>query len=188
MPKRKKILLTTSRRPTSRIRSFCHDLADCLPDIVRINRGKLNLDGIIEKAFEINADRVVIVDRWKGGPGKIQLFLVRETGLTPVPPMIYIRGIKLRREFEIKTKPVQSFAITTSSESSSRGKKIAEFLAHFFNIPMLPVKQAVSRYSASMHVSTNTSNRTIITFVLLPEFMEVGPRISIAKLTYFYKV
>jgi len=70
MPKRKRILLTTSRRPTNRIRSFCHDFASCLPNIVRINRGKLNLDGIVEKTLEINADRVVIIDRWKGGLGK----------------------------------------------------------------------------------------------------------------------
>lgn len=188
MPKRKKILLTTSRRPTSRIRSFCHDLAGCLPDIVRINRGKLNLDGIVEKALEINADRVVSVDRWKGGLGKIQLFLVKETGLTPVSPLIYIRGIKLRREFEIKKKTVQSFVITTSPEDSSRSKKIVESLAHFFNIPVLSIEQAVSRYSASMHISTNTSSRTIITFVFLPGFIEVGPRINVAKVTCFDKV
>lgn len=188
MPKRKKILLTTSRRPTSRIRSFCNDFAGCLPDVVRINRGKLNLDGIAEKALEIDADRVVIIDRWKDGSGKIQFFLVKETGLTPVPPIIYIRSIKLRREFEIKAKRVQSFVVTTLPEASSRSKKVGEFLAHFFNIPMLSVEQAASRYSASIHVSTNTSDRIIITFVLLPEFIEVGPSISVAKMTYFDNV
>jgi len=184
MPERKKILLTTSRRPTSRMRSFCHDLASCLPDIVRINRGKLNLDGISEKAFEINADRIIIVDRWKGGPGKIQLFLLKEARLTPVPPLIYIGGIKLRREFETKTKPVMSFVITTPPEGSYHSKRIAEFLSRFFNIPVLSVEQAVSGYSASMHISTDSSNRTIITFMLLPEFTEIGPRISVAKVTY----
>jgi rRNA maturation protein Rpf1 len=187
MPKRKKILLTTSRRPTNRIRSFCHDFAGCLPNIVRINRGKLNLDGIVEKALEINADRVVIIDRWKGGAGKIQLFLVKETGLTLVPPLVHIRGIKLRREFEMKRKRVQSLVITASSESSSHSKKVGEFLADFFNIPMLSVEQTVSRYSASMYISTNTSSRIIITFVLLPEFIEIGPRISVAEI-YFDKV
>ena len=188
MSERKSILLTTSRRPTSRIRSFCHDLAGCLYDIVRINRGKLNLDGIAEKALEINADRVIIIDRWRGGPGKIQLFLVKETSLTPVPPLIYIRGIKLRMEFEIKTKKVQSSVITTSPESSFYGEKIAGFLARFFNIPMLSVEQAGSRYSASMHISANASGRVTITFVLLPEFREVGPRMSLAKATYFGRV
>lgn len=184
MPERKNILLTTSRRPTNRIRSFCRELAGSLPDIVRINRGKLNLDGIVEKALEIDANRVVVIDRWKGGPGKIQLFLVKETSLKSIPPIIYIQGIKLRREFEMKkmkTKPTRSFVITTPSESSFHIEKIAGFLTHFFNIPVLSVKQAVSRYSTSMHVSMDTLGQIVITFVFLPEFMEVGPRISAAK-------
>jgi len=185
MSKRKQILLTTSRRPTDRIRSFCHDFATCLPDVVKINRGKLNLDGVVEKALEINADRVVIVDRWRGGSGKIQFFLVDETSLAPGPPIIYVKSIKLRREFKIKRKRVRSFVITTVPEDSVRNKKVGELLAHFFNIPMLLVEQVVSKYSASMHISTNTSGRIIITFVLLPEFVEVGPRISVAEVTCF---
>jgi len=188
MPKNEKILLTTSRRPTSRIRSFCHDLADCLPNIVRTNRGKLNIDGIAEKALEIDASRVVVVDRWKGGPGIIQLFLIKETSLTRSPPLIYVSGIKLRREFEKKTKPIPCSVITTSPESSSHSKKIAEFLARFFDIPVLSVEQVVSRYSASMHISADTSSRMAITFVLLPEFTETGPRISVAKVRYFDEV
>lgn len=184
MPKRKKILLTTSRRPTNRIRRFLRDFAFCLPNIIRVNRGKLNLDGIIEKALEINANRVAIVDRWKGGPGKIQLFLVKEASLAPVNPIIYIRGIKLRREFKIETKPIQSFVITTASEGSSYIEQIAESLAIFFDIPVLSIEQAVSGYSASMYIST-TLSQTMITFVLLPEFTEIGPRISIAKITSF---
>jgi rRNA maturation protein Rpf1 len=186
MRKRKKILLTTSRRPTSRIRSFCHDFAGSLPNIVRINRGKLNRDGIIEKAFEINADRVIIVDRWKGGSGKIHLFAIEETEPNPVNLLIYIKGLKLRREFKMKTKPVKSFIITMSN-TSSRGRKIAESLAHFFDISMLPSKQAIHKYSASMHISTDASGRPTITFVLLPELTEIGPRLSLAKVMFFGK-
>ena len=185
MSKRKQILLTTSRRPTDRIRSFCRDFAICLPDVVRVNRGKLNLDGLVAKALESNADRVVIVDRWEGGFGKIQFFILDETGLAHGPPTIYIRGIKLRREFEIKRKRVRSSAITIVSEDPVLIKKVGELLAHFFNVPMLLVEHAVSKYSVSMHISTDTLGRIIITFVLLPEFVEVGPRVTVAEVTYF---
>ncbi|MDH5450000.1 MAG: hypothetical protein OEX77_03715 [Candidatus Bathyarchaeota archaeon] len=186
MRKRKKILLTTSRRPTSRIRSFCHDFVGSLPNIVRINRGKLNLDGIIEKAFEIDADRAIIVDRWKGGSGKIHLFAIKETELNPANPLIYVKGLKLRREFKMKTKLVKSFIITMSN-TSSRGRKIAESLAHFFDILIFPSKQAVHNYSASMRISTDASGRTTITFVLLPELTEIGPRLNLAKVMFFDK-
>ena len=57
------ILLTTSRRPTGAIRSLCRDFVNSIPDVVRVNRGKMSLDGIAEKAIEVEADRVVVVDR-----------------------------------------------------------------------------------------------------------------------------
>ena len=68
------ILLTTSRRPTGRMRAFCRDLANSIPDVVRVNRGKMSQDGVAEKAIELEANRVILVDRWHGGPGKINLF------------------------------------------------------------------------------------------------------------------
>jgi hypothetical protein len=86
----------------------------------------------------------------------------------------------------MKTKPVKSF-ITTMSNTSSRGRKIAESLAHFFDISMLPSKQAIHKYSASMHISTDASGRPTITFVLLPELTEIGPRLSLAKVMFFGK-
>ena len=68
------ILLTTSRRPTERIRTLCRELAHVIPNAVRVNRGKLSLDGVAERALEFGADHVIIIDRWKGGPGEIQFF------------------------------------------------------------------------------------------------------------------
>ncbi len=179
------ILLTTSRRPTTRIRTFCRDLARSIPNVVRINRGKLNLDGIAERALEFNADRVVIVDRWKGGPGKIELFQTGPEGLIPVFPMMYVAGIRLKREFEgIKTKPITSLTITMPPEKTPQVAKIAEFLSNFLDLPLLSMDEAVSEYSAAMHISLNASRRTQITFMLPSETVEVGPRVTISHLEW----
>ena len=105
------ILLTTSRRPTGRIRTFCRDLANSIPDVTRVNRGKMSLDGVAEKAIELEADRVVVVDRWHGGPGKINLFQISSTGLKPVPPLMLIGKIRLRRELNEGRRSVRSSAI-----------------------------------------------------------------------------
>ena len=179
-------LLTTSRRPTPRIRTFCRDLARSIPNVVRINRGKLSLDGIAEKALEFNADRVVIVDRWKGGPGKIELFKIGQEGLVPVPPIMYVAGIKLQREFDrAKTKPIRSLIITTPSDKSNEIIRIARSLSNFLNVPLSQMDEAVSKSQTSMHVSANDLHRTQVTFMLLlPETVEIGPRISIAKVIY----
>jgi len=174
------ILLTTSRRPTQLIRTFCRDLARSIPDVVRINRGKLSLDGVAEKALEFEADRVIIIDRWNGRPAKIELFVTGPAGLTPVPPLIYAASIGLQREFEAKIKSFKSLSITTSTESTAEVLKIAESLSNFLKIPLLSMEDAASKHQGSMHVSSNASQRTQITFVLLPKKIEVGPRITVS--------
>ena len=178
------ILLTTSRRPTRRIRTLCHDLARSIPNVVRINRGKLSLDGIAERALELNADRIIVVDRWKGGPGKIKLFRVEPTGLTPVPPLMYVAGIKLQREFEARTKAVRSLAVTTAPENPPEITKIAEYLSNFLDFPLASIDEAASKYQASMHILHNASGRIQITFMLLPQMVETGPRITISRVVW----
>jgi len=178
------ILLTTSRRPTRRIRTLCHDLARSIPNVVQINRGKLSLDGIAERALELNADRVIVVDRWKGGPGKIKLFRVEPAGLTSVPPLMYVAGIRLQREFKAGTKAVRSLAVTTAPENPPEITRIAENLSIFLNFPMSSIDEAASKYQASMHVSYNASGRIQITFTLLPQMVETGPRITISRVVW----
>jgi rRNA maturation protein Rpf1 len=179
------ILLATSRRPTRRIRTFCRDLVRSIPNVVRINRGKLSLDGIAERALEFNADRVVIVDRWRGGPGKIVLFQNGPEGLIPVFPLMYVSGVRLQREFEeTKTKHSSSLTITTPREKTTEVAKIAEFLSNFLNISMSSMDEAVSGYPIAMHISLNASGHIQITFMLLPENVELGPRVTLSHVVW----
>jgi rRNA maturation protein Rpf1 len=178
------ILLTTSRRPTRRIRTLCHDFARSVPNIARINRGKLNLDGIAQRAVELNANRIVIIDRWKAGPGKIKLFRIEQNGLAPVPPLMYVAGVRLRREFKSKTKGIQSLVVTREPENPTETIRITELLSDFFNLPMLPIDKAATKYQASMHVSLDASRRTQITFMFLPHTVEIGPRIILSKVVW----
>ncbi len=182
-------LLTTSRRPTPRIRTFCRDLARSIPNVVRVNRGKLSLDGIAEKALEFNADRVVIVDRWKGGPGKIEFFKIGQEGLVPVPPIMYVASIKLQREVNgAKTKPIRSLIITTPSEKSNEIIRIARSLSNFLNVPLSQMDKAVSKSQTSMHVSSDGLHRSQVTFMLLfPETVEIGPCITLSHVVWEIK-
>jgi len=177
-----KVLLTTSRRPTSLMRTLCRDLARSIIDIVRVNRGKLSLDGVAEKALECAAEKVVIVDRWQGGPGKIQLFKVRPDGLMSIPPIIFVSGIRLRREFgEAKSRRVGSLAMIVPSRSHERVFEVAEALSSFFNIPFLSMNEAVSRCNTAMHLSFDSKGRVQFTFLSLPRKVEMGPRITISN-------
>ncbi len=177
------ILLTTSRRPTRRIRTFCKDLANSIPDTIRINRGKLNLDGVAEKSIEFNADRVIIVNRWKGGPGKIEFFRVESSGLKRFPPTIYVKGVKLRREFKTGVKHVKALSIIVSSKGNDEIMKVAKSLSEFLNIPITTIEEA-AKQQAAIHILPDEENNIKITFVLLPKLVEVGPRIRVRHIIW----
>jgi len=178
------ILLTTSRRPTGRIRTFCRDLVSSIPDVVRVNRGKMSLDGVAERAIELEADRVVVVDRWRGGPGKINLFQIGSTGLKSVPPLMLISGIRLRREFKEVTRRNRSSAITMKPEDSAELERIAGRMSQFFDLPILSLDEAARKHGASMHFSFDSSRRLQITFMRLQRMVEIGPRVTLSKLVW----
>jgi U3 small nucleolar ribonucleoprotein protein IMP4 len=178
------MLLTTSRRPTGRMRTFCRDLANSIPDVMRVNRGKMSLDGVAEKAIELEADRVVVVDRWHGGPGKINLFQISSTGLKPVPPLMLIGKIRLRREFKEGTRRAQSSAITLEPEDSAELTRIAGRLSKYFGLPVLSLDEASENHRASMHFSFDSSRHIQITFTLLGRMVEIGPRVTLSKLIW----
>lgn len=176
------ILLTTSRRPTRRIRTFCKELSYNIPNLTRINRGKLSLEGLAAKALELNAEKVVIVDRWKGGPGKIELFKLENGKLQPIPPLIYLRGVKLRREFGTmpRGRRIRSTVILASSKPSREIEKLEEALSAFFNLPIIQGLEDCKNCNALMQTEMNEAGEIVVTFRLLPENVEIGPRMRIS--------
>jgi len=106
------------------------------------------------------------------------------TDLIPVPPLIYVTGVRLQREFETMTKRVRSLVVTTKLENPPETTKIAEHLSNFFNLPRLLVGEAATKYRASMHITPDALGRTQITFMLLPQMIEIGPRITLSALVW----
>jgi rRNA maturation protein Rpf1 len=166
------------------MRTFCRDLANSIPDVMRVNRGKMSLDGVAEKAIELEADRVVVVDRWHGGAGKINLFQVSSTGLKPVPPLMLIGKIRLRREFKEATRRARSSAITLKPEDSAELARIAEHMSKYFGLPVLSLDEASENHRASMHFSFDSSLKVRITFMFLDRMVEIGPRVTLSKLVW----
>jgi len=178
------IMLTTSRRPTGRIRTFCRDLVNSIPDVVRVNRGKMSQDGVAEKAIEFEADRVIVIDRWREGAGKINLFRVSSTGLKSVPPSMLISGICLRREFKEGTRRVRSSVITVEPETSPELGRIAGRLSQYLGLPLLSLDEASTRHRVSMHFLFDSKRRLQVTFMLLGRMVEIGPKLTMPKLIW----
>ncbi len=90
------ILITTSRKPGRRTRSFCKDLQRALPGSKYVNRGKGSVWDIVERALSQGFFRVLIVGETKGNPSIIRSI---EVGREPRWGIqVYISGVKLCRE------------------------------------------------------------------------------------------
>ncbi|MGB9713616.1 MAG: hypothetical protein ACPLZC_01405 [Candidatus Bathyarchaeales archaeon] len=166
------------------MRTLCREISYNIPFAIRINRGKLSLEGIAEKSVEFGAEKVMIIERWKFGPGKIQFFNIKSEGLEKVPPTIYVRNIKFRRNLAgdtMKGRRIKSIAVASSPQENSIAKNLEKFLSDFFAIPVSSLKEAINRkYDAAMQVKINPQKELVITFILLPELVEIGPRIIVS--------
>jgi hypothetical protein len=127
---------------------------------------------------------VVVVDRWHGGPGKINFFQVSSTGLKPVPPLMLIKNIRLRRELNEGRRGVRSSAITLEPENSAELTRIAGHLSKYFGLPVLSLDEVRENHRASMHFSFDSSRHIQVTFMLPGRMVEIGPRVTISKLIW----
>ncbi|MEB3859982.1 MAG: hypothetical protein LRS43_02100 [Desulfurococcales archaeon] len=94
-----RVILTTSRRPNNRVRSFVKELYLTLPKAIRLNRGHLSMEELAREALLLRAERVVIVSSRRGNPGIIRFYSVEPRSLTLVNlASIIVRGVSLARE------------------------------------------------------------------------------------------
>jgi len=173
------ILITTSRRPTRLIRTLCKDLAHAIPSLKKVNRGKMSLYEAGEKAIDIGADKMLIIDRWKGRPGRIRFFEVKE-GISQIPPQLYICGVKLRRDFKTERTSSHRLFIEDSNEAPEI-QRLSEMFSRFFELPIIELEKTEGHGDfVVMRLSLEPDSIIRVSFYLMPKKMEVGPRIRIS--------
>jgi rRNA maturation protein Rpf1 len=155
---------------------------------MRINRGKLGLREVAEKALELGVEKVVIIDRWNKGFGKIEFFEVGHNGLTKAMPIVYLQSVKFRRDFgeqNATVRKTKSIAAIIGSKENFETRKFEEFLADFFNVPALSLPEVLNNnYDVAAQISTEPFERMTITFRLIPELVEAGPQLTISHLAW----
>ncbi|MCX8176429.1 MAG: hypothetical protein N3E48_04275, partial [Candidatus Bathyarchaeota archaeon] len=183
-----KVLITSSHRPTRLIRSFMNDLASIIPNSTRVNRGKMSFMDVAKKALALNINLVLIVRRWKGGPGKIEFYGFEDKKMKLLPPIIYVKGVRLRRNHKIlfrafKVKP-RSLSIIKPLNNDSETQKIAETLAKILKVPVASsVEDAIS--DVFMKIYRNNGGNLKVTFISnIHGGVEVGPEIFIKHIIW----
>ena len=116
------ILITTSHRPSQRVRSFVKELSTVLPSSIKFSRGKATLQDLYYEAQVAGVKRVIIVSTRKGNPQSLSIY-------EPLPPpelrlsqllSISLIGVRLRRETQNSVeKTTQSSSLCISVPSSA---------------------------------------------------------------------
>ncbi len=149
------ILVTTSHRPTQRVRSFVKDLVSVLPRAVKLNRGKSSLQGLYYDARGLGAKRVVVVSTWKGNPGTITVYEPLEPPDEGLKPLVSLRlrGVKLSRETPgaVRSRGVSSLGVYPEGSEPQRllaDALVRGFLARLLLDPETPGFDAVAHVEA----------------------------------------
>ncbi|MEM2223813.1 MAG: hypothetical protein QXR02_01620 [Acidilobaceae archaeon] len=130
-----KILITTSRRPSQRVRSFVKDLILVLPGAFRFTRGHSSYEDLAREAIHSGVTRVIIVSDMRGNPGIIRAYdvLVNPIGLKNIVSII-VSGVKLAREAGHSTSaPIGVNVLAVLSDESSIAEEFTEaFIKAFY--------------------------------------------------------
>ncbi len=106
-----KVFITTSRRPTTRTRSLLKDLASVIPNAVRIVRGHATLEKLALEAFDVGADRIVVLRNWKGNPKFVDFYEVLGPGEYRKLCTLTLKGFKLIKECGSQRPPCRPKAL-----------------------------------------------------------------------------
>jgi rRNA maturation protein Rpf1 len=149
------VIITTSRRPLARIRTFSNDLSRLLPNSLRMTRGKQSLKEIAEKVILQGCTRLVVLERWRIDGCKISFYSIESRGLEPLSPKIYVSNFLTHLERKKKGSRIPTVhAIVLLSEEES-AKRLSSFLSSFLMMRLMSWKDPEASSGPSMIISSN---------------------------------
>ncbi len=184
------ILITTTRRPSQRTRSFVRDLYHVIPDAIRKNRGKMSLEDVNEVALKLGAERVLVVGTERGNPSSLYFFRPTPIAMRSLS-LIYLRGVTLRREITKKrAPPPRELCISCGSETLLELVKILSLSLKARRIGLSSLedlKRFDQECSTSLHLSPGKEPNVLSTasFFSITPLTEIGPRIRIGGFELF---
>lgn len=138
------ILLTTSREPSYRTRSFIKDLASVLPGTIRTQRGKKTLIEVALEAKRYGAKYVMIVGEKKGNPSILRIYRlvsqVESKNMMKHIATLIFSGVRLSRESpeSYRTYNPSSISIDPSECGSDECFMIADLFIKIFSSLLSP--------------------------------------------------
>ncbi|MEM4576831.1 MAG: hypothetical protein QW701_05140 [Candidatus Nezhaarchaeales archaeon] len=155
-----KYLISTSLRPSRRMRTFGRDLAHALIYGYYVTRGKRNLTDLRSLALSLKASRLIVIQARKGNPSKLDFY---DTTLEEVPLIgsINISGVKLVREQPHVTRAPSNVKIAVCYEPGTIPPEIKR------SIMLIPTL-------FDLEVSTSQDDRWVVKISWREKWLEIS--------------
>lgn len=176
------LLISTSRYPTRRTRTFCRDLVSVIPNSYYLTRGHSNIITLASYAKSNNYEYLGIVSTWKGNPGKITFYRINRR-VVQIPPIVYLRGVATSRDLKRKRmrKRINKLGLVVKNR---RTPPLLTNLAEIFNASIVYSIEE-SNYDIFAIVSELSDDILKIKFIYpllvkdIDQFIEIGPIIKL---------
>ncbi len=174
------IALTTGRQTSQRLNILLKDLAHTIPKSKILRRGKSSLDEVFRRALENGLNRALILQRWHGAPGRIDLYEVLPSGTGKLVLSATVRSARLRRECGTRGGSYAS-SISIASHERSPADRFSRVLSKFTELPILDSSLAGRD---SFHVSLNAKGEVQIGLLSSSETRETGLQLRLSKISW----
>ncbi len=187
-------IITTSRYPTRRIRSFTKDLNKAIPFSVRVSRGKKGIKDLTELSYKYGLSRVMVISKYKGNPGKINFLKLCNGELSYLPFTILVKGVQLYREIpvsrriQIDKEEIESFLLFSFKKQGLFEE--LNLISTAFNIPYKVIESLTELKNLDFRTScllVKKDAEVRISFHDSETLKEIGPRIKIKGILQWKK-
>ncbi|MBD3192458.1 MAG: hypothetical protein GF308_17595 [Candidatus Heimdallarchaeota archaeon] len=178
-----KFLLTTSRDPSPRTRSFVRDLTRVIPWSFHFTRGSCSLKDVADELAILGIIRAMIVHERKGNPSRATFYKLVDGELIERDYRVRIKGITLARELNRGRSVFTSeskFRVVNKCNSDF-GEQLYTMLSLFFDfnkereLPRIPDLKGIAVY-----FSDDEEGNIILEFQQIETKEMIGPKIVIS--------
>ena len=171
-----KIMITTSRRPTSKLFQFQKEVSLLFPNSIRFNRGAYKMKDIVEAAERREFSDIILLHEHRGEPDGMIISHM------PFGPTLYlgITGTVLRHDLGAKPDPMSEAAphLIFENMDSKLGERIKQIIKALFPVPKHDSKrvQTFANYGDIISFRHHTYTKPDYNKV---ELNEIGPRFDL---------
>jgi len=180
-----KFVITTSRKPSQRTRSFIRDLVRVIPWSFHFTRGSCSLRDLAAELASLGINRLMIIHEKKGNPSLAKFYKLVDNSLVERDYRVRIKGIALTRELHrsrsIFTKDSKYRVINKCT--SDFGEQLYTMLSFFFNFErMRELVYEPGLKGIAIFLSDNPEGHITVEFQQIETKEFIGPRITISDI------